>query len=54
MPGIPGYQQVTARGKPLSECVHLELEYMRRQSLIFDLYILLKTIVVVLRGDGVS
>jgi lipopolysaccharide/colanic/teichoic acid biosynthesis glycosyltransferase len=53
-PGITGYQQVVARGIPLSEGVHLDLFYLKRQGPLLDAYILLRTVFVVLTGKGVS
>jgi len=53
-PGITGYQQVMARGIPLAAGVKYDLVYLKYQSLSLDLYILLKTILVVLRGSGIT
>ena len=53
-PGITGYQQVKARGIPLAAGVKYDLIYLKHQSLLLDLYILLRTVLVVLRGEGVS
>jgi len=53
-PGITGYQQVHARGKPLAGCIHLDMFYIGHQSLSLDLQILLQTVWVVLRGKGVA
>jgi len=53
-PGITGYQQAMARGIPLAEGVKYDLIYLKHQSLLLDLYILLKTCVVILRGRGVA
>jgi lipopolysaccharide/colanic/teichoic acid biosynthesis glycosyltransferase len=53
MPGITGLQQVTCRGSTsLGERVRWDILYLRKQSLIFDLWILLKTIWVVISGKG--
>ena len=52
-PGMTGYWQVCGRsnvGYP--ERVDLELYYVRRKSLMFDLLIILKTIPSVLKKDG--
>jgi lipopolysaccharide/colanic/teichoic acid biosynthesis glycosyltransferase len=52
-PGITGLQQVVARGGPsLNERVRLDVYYIRKQSLLFDAVILLRTVWVVLRGTG--
>ncbi len=53
-PGITGYQQVVSRGDPsLAKRIELDLYYLKHQGFWFDLFILLRTGVVVLRGDGV-
>ncbi|MCF6291488.1 MAG: sugar transferase [Desulfobacterales bacterium] len=52
-PGITGYQQVVSRGDPsLAKRIELDLYYLKHQGFWFDLFILLRTTVVVLRGDG--
>jgi len=52
-PGITGLQQVTCRGTPsLNERVRLDVYYIRKQSLLFDLVILFRTVWVVLHGRG--
>ncbi|MFH0826143.1 MAG: exopolysaccharide biosynthesis polyprenyl glycosylphosphotransferase [Pseudomonadota bacterium] len=54
-PGITGYQQVVSRGDPsLANRIELDLAYMKNQSFLFDAYIILKTLLVVARGDGLS
>ena len=55
-PGITGYQQVMARGQPLASpnVYKYDLVYLKHQSLLFDIYIMLKTILVVMRGSGVT
>ena len=53
-PGITGYQQVMARGLPLASGSQYDLVYLKHQSLLLDCYILLKTVIVVLRGSGVT
>lgn len=53
VPGITGYQQVMSRGEPsLSKRVELDLYYLKHQGPLLDLLILAKTMVVVVRGDG--
>lgn len=53
-PGITGLWQVTARGDPSFEKgVELDREYIGAWSLSMDLQILFKTILTVLRGDGI-
>ncbi len=52
-PGITGYQQVMSRGDPsLARRIEFDLHYLKRQSFFLDLFIILKTIQVVIRGDG--
>jgi exopolysaccharide biosynthesis polyprenyl glycosylphosphotransferase len=55
-PGITGLQQVTARGSlsTLNERVRLDVYYIRKQSFLFDLVILFRTLGVVLSGRGAS
>lgn len=55
VPGLTGWAQVNGRDElPIPEKVKLDAEYLRRQSLGFDMYILWLTLVKVLRRDGVS
>ena len=55
LPGLTGWAQVNGRDElPIPEKVKLDVEYLRRQSLGFDLYILWLTFVKVLQRDGVS
>jgi len=52
-PGITGLWQVNARANPSFEtCMALDLEYMKRWSLLLDFKILLRTVPAVLLGDG--
>jgi exopolysaccharide biosynthesis polyprenyl glycosylphosphotransferase len=54
-PGITGYQQVTSRGDPsLAKRIEYDLWYLKHQGVLLDLFILLKTILVIFRGDGVE
>ena len=54
-PGITGYQQVMSRGEPsLALRIHYDLHYLKHQSLLFDLFILWKTLVVIVKGDGIT
>ena len=53
-PGMTGYQQVMARGVPLAAAIEYDLIYLKHQSLLLDLYIMLKTVDVVVRGRGVT
>ncbi len=52
-PGITGLWQVLARTDPSFEtCMKLDLEYMQRWSLFFDIKLLVRTIPAVLAGEG--
>lgn len=54
-PGLTGWAQVNGRDElPIPVKVGLDVEYMNRRSLSFDLRILWLTFVKVLRRDGVS
>jgi O-antigen biosynthesis protein WbqP len=55
LPGLTGWAQVNGRDElPIPEKVKFDLEYLRRQSLGFDLLILWLTFAKVIRRDGVS
>ena len=55
VPGLTGWAQVNGRDElPIPEKVKLDVAYLRRQSLWFDMRILWLTFVKVLRRDGVS
>ena len=52
-PGITGLWQVNARANPSFEtCMKLDLEYMKRWSLLLDFKLLVRTIPAVLSGEG--
>lgn len=54
-PGLSGWAQINGRDElPIPEKVALDLEYLRKQSLWFDLKILFLTFLKVVRQDGVS
>jgi len=54
-PGITGLWQVSGRNeRTYEEMVRLDIDYARRQSLLTDIAIVLKTVVVVLRGKGAA
>ncbi len=54
-PGITGWAQVNGRDElSIADKVALDAEYLRKQSLTFDCYILWLTALKVLRRDGVS
>lgn len=55
LPGLTGWAQVSGRDElPITEKIKLEVEYLQRRSLKFDLWILWLTLLKVLRQDGVS
>ena len=54
-PGLTGWAQVNGRDElPIPEKVKLDVAYLQRQSLCFDIRILWLTFVKVLKRDGVS
>ena len=54
VPGLTGWAQVNGRDElPIPEKVKLDVAYLQRQSLWFDIHILWMTLVNVLRRDGV-
>lgn len=55
VPGLTGWAQINGRDElPIPQKVALDVEYLRRQSIWFDIRILWMTAVKVLRRDGVS
>ncbi len=55
VPGLTGWAQVNGRDElPIPDKVKLDVAYLQRQSLWFDIRILWLTLVKVLRQDGVS
>lgn len=55
VPGLTGWAQVNGRDElPIAEKVKLDVEYLRRRSLWFDLRVVLLTLAKVMRRDGVS
>jgi O-antigen biosynthesis protein WbqP len=55
LPGLTGWAQVNGRDElPIPVKVKLDVEYKRRQSLMFDLHILWLTFLKVVRQEGVS
>jgi len=55
VPGVTGWAQVNGRDElPIPEKVKLDVEYLQRRSLRFDLWILLLTAARVVRHEGVS
>jgi lipopolysaccharide/colanic/teichoic acid biosynthesis glycosyltransferase len=54
-PGITGLQQVEARGiASLDKRIQLDVIYIRRRTLVFDLWILARTVHAVLSGRGAT
>jgi len=55
LPGLTGWAQINGRDElPIPEKVQLDVEYLHKQSFIFDLKILFLTALKVLVRDGVS
>lgn len=55
VPGLTGWAQINGRDDlPIPEKVKLDVEYLRRQSFWFDIWILWLTFAKVIRRDGVS
>jgi O-antigen biosynthesis protein WbqP len=55
VPGLTGWAQVNGRDDlPIPVKVEYDCEYLRKRTLLFDMRILLRTIVQVLRGHGVT
>lgn len=55
IPGLTGWAQINGRDElSISEKVKLDTEYLKRQSLVFDLYILAMTFKKAFQGAGVS
>jgi len=55
VPGLTGWAQINGRDElRIDEKVAFDAEYMRQRSLCFDCYILWRTAIKVIQGDGVS
>lgn len=55
MPGLTGWAQINGRDElPIPEKVALDVEYLRRRSLSFDLKIILLTVIKVMRRESVA
>lgn len=55
LPGLTGWAQVNGRDElTISDKVKFDLEYLNKQSLSFDIYILWLTFIRVLKKDGIS
>lgn len=54
-PGLTGWAQINGRDElPIHQKVLLDVEYMHRQSFVFDLKIIFLTFLKVLRKDGIT
>lgn len=54
-PGLTGWAQINGRDElPIPVKVQFDAEYLRRQSFCFDMRILWKTLIKVLKRDGVT
>jgi exopolysaccharide biosynthesis polyprenyl glycosylphosphotransferase len=52
-PGLTGLWQVSGRNRlPFEEMVRLDLFYIENWSVLFDIKIILRTVLVIFRGDG--
>lgn len=55
LPGITGLWQIIGRGQvTFEEMMQLDLDYVRRQSIWFDLWILCMTLPAVFQGEGAA
>lgn len=55
VPGLTGWAQINGRDElPITQKVALDVEYLHRQSLLWDMEIIFLTAVKVFRQDGVS
>lgn len=54
-PGLTGWAQINGRDElPIPEKVKLDVEYMHKQTFMFDLRIIFLTFIKVLRRDGIQ
>jgi len=55
MPGLTGWAQINGRDElPIPDKVKLDVEYLQKQSFLFDLRIIFMTFIKVLRRDGIQ
>jgi O-antigen biosynthesis protein WbqP len=55
VPGLTGWAQINGRDElPIPDKVALDIEYLRRRSLGFDIHILWLTFMAVLKRDGIT
>lgn len=54
-PGLTGWAQINGRDElPIPEKVTFDVEYLRKQSFMFDIHIIVLTFLKVVRRDGIS
>ena len=54
-PGLTGWAQINGRDElPIPDKVRLDVDYLRKQSLIFDVKVMLLTFVKVARREGIT
>lgn len=54
-PGLTGWAQINGRDElPIPQKVEFDLEYLKRRSVLFDLEIIARTLIKVIRRDGIS
>lgn len=54
MPGLTGWAQINGRDElPIPQKVALDVEYLHRRSMFFDIYIIFMTAMKVVRRDGI-
>lgn len=55
LPGVTGWAQINGRDElPIPQKVALDVEYLQRRSIAMDITILCRTVLKVIRRDGVS
>ena len=55
VPGLTGWAQVNGRDElPIDVKAKFDGEYVKKMSLLFDIFILFKTVVSVFKADGVQ
>lgn len=55
MPGLTGWAQINGRDElPIPDKVKLDIDYLKKQSLWFDLIIIMKTFLKVITRDGIQ
>jgi len=54
LPGVTGLWQAVARHEPLEESLRYDLYYIKNRSFVFDLIILVRTLITIVSGRGAS